>query len=125
MEKRRRFGKHVISSNVTFVSNADYGSSTLIKVKLLKHYFKHKKEEKKKAEEPRVRCGIDATRIDYVKIPPRYKTVCWKKREKTCKVVYELGERRGITTAKDKLQLALRLWSHLFDTRCSTYTDTK
>ena len=63
----------------------------MIKVKLLKHYLKRKKEEKKD-KGPRVRCGIDATRIEYVKIPPRYKTICWKKREKTCKVVYELGK---------------------------------
>ena len=63
----------------------------MIKVKHLKDYFKHKKKEKKE-EGLRVRCGIDATRIEYVKIPPKYETICWKKREKACKVVYELGE---------------------------------
>ena len=86
-------GRQSKSFNAEFVHvpNADYGSPTIIKLHKLKHYLKHKKDEKKE-EGQRVRCGIDATRIDFVKIPPRYKTICRKKRVGTCKVVYEFGE---------------------------------
>ena len=98
---------------VTFVSNADYGTSTLLLLKTkhhLKDYIKHKKEEKKKAEEPRVVCGLDATRIEYVQIPPKYKTICRKKRAKTCKIVYEWGEQLSRKSdVKDVIQPELEL----------------
>ena len=84
----------MILYKVILVSNLDYGTSTLIKaiaVKHLKDHIEHKKKEKKE-EGQRVKCGLDATRIEYVKIPPKYKTVCGRKRVKTCKVVHEYGK---------------------------------
>ena len=103
---------------VTFVSKADYGTSTLLLLKTkhhLKDYIKHKKEEKKKAEEPRVVCGLDATRIEYVQIPPKYKTICRKKRAKTCKIVYEWGEQLSRKSdMKDMIQPELELSDNVY-----------
>ena len=98
----------------------------MIKVKHLKDYFKHKKKEKKE-EGLRVRCGIDATRIEYVKIPPKYETICWKKRERRARSstnwVSDVLERACGTN--DVSQLASRLWRCLIETSCTAVKDER